>query len=232
MSILIFGAMDAEISEFLSCMQDRETQTWNGFLHHRGRIAGKSVLVSKTGVGKVMAAMVTQHLIDKYQPKMVLFTGLAGSLQPHIEIGDTVIARDLVQHDMEPSGIGFPRGQIPYSDWRFLSVDASLLALAQAYQPKTGRVHLGRVCTGDQFITHAEMESHAYLIDELAGDVVEMEGASVAQVCLINAVPFLVVRTVSDKADGSATINFEEFLPGASLNSLDFVNYLLARIED
>ncbi len=228
--IVILGAMDSEISSFLSIMDKVKVRRWNGFEHHQGTIEGRAVLVSKSGVGKVMAAMMTQHLIDDYQPVAVLFTGLAGSLQPHIAIGDTLIASDLVQHDMETSAIGFPRGQIPFSDWRFLPADPRLLRIASDFIPSAGSRHLGRICTGDQFISHREMASHAYLRDELAGDGVEMEGASVTQVCAINTVPCLVVRTISDKADGSAAVNFEEFLPRASLNSLDFVRYMLPKI--
>ncbi|SFO00332.1 adenosylhomocysteine nucleosidase [Formivibrio citricus] len=226
--IVILGAMESEISEFLSCMQNRQTCNWNGFEHHRGTIDGHEVLVSRSGVGKVKAAMMTQHLIDDYKPRAILFTGLAGSLRPHIAIGDTLVARDLVQHDMDTSGIGYPRGQIPFTDWRFLPADPCLLEIASGFTPQQGSLHIGRICTGDQFITHREMDSHAHLTGELEGDGVEMEGASVAQVCAINKVPCLVARTISDKADGSAAVNFEEFLPRASHNSLDFVRYMLA----
>ena len=228
--IVILGAMDSEISSFLSVMDQRQSLSWNGYAHDLGMIEGRSVLVSKSGVGKVLAAMMTQHLIDAYQPQAILFTGLAGSLQPHIAIGDTLIARDLVQHDMEASGIGFPRGQIPFSAWRYLSADAQLLQLAGDFKPAEGVLHLGRVCTGDQFITHRDRGSHAYLRDELAGDGVEMEGASVALVCAINQVPCLIARTISDAADGSAGERFDEFLPRASRNSLDFVRYMLPRM--
>lgn len=226
--IVILGAMESEICEFLIHMENRETRHWNGFEHHQGLIDGHEVLVSRSGVGKVKAAMMTQHLIDDYRPCAILFTGLAGALQGHIEIGDTLVARDLVQHDMEVSALGFPRGQIPFTEWRFLHSDPQLLALAQGYVPAHGRLHIGRICTGDQFISHRDMASHAYLTGELAGDGAEMEGASVALVCHINQVPCLVARTISDKADGSAAVNFEEFLPRASHNSLDFVRYMLA----
>ncbi len=99
--IIILGAMDSEIDEFLSRLENRQEILWNGFTQHRGRLEGQEVLVSKSGVGKVMSAMVTQHLIDRWQPQAVIFTGLAGSLRPHIEIGDTLLACDLVQHDLE-----------------------------------------------------------------------------------------------------------------------------------
>jgi len=229
--IMILGAMDSEISAFVSQLQDRETSYWNGFERHHGQLGGHEVLVSKSGVGKVMAAMVTQRLIDEFAPRALLFTGLAGSINAAIDIGDTVIARDLVQHDMDVAELGFPRGQIPFSHWRFLESDAALLEKARSFVPRQGKTHLGRICTGDQFITHREMASHAYLTEELAGDAVEMEGASVAQVCHVNGVPFLVARTISDRADGSALVNFEEFLPIASHNSLDLVLHVLSHMK-
>lgn len=229
--IVILGAMDAEIAEFLSVMESRETSVWQGIEEHRGLIDGHRVLVSKTGVGKAMAAMRSQHFIDKAEPRALLFTGLAGSLKLDIRIGDTVIGRDLVQHDLESVVLGLPRGQIPFSDIRFLAPDPALLTLGRGYQAPEGRVHLGRICTGDQFITHRQMSSHAYLHTELAGDAVEMEGAAVALVCSLNRIPWLVVRTISDMADEDAVSNFEEILPRASQNSLAFVRHVLAGID-
>ena len=227
--IVLLGAMDAEIEEFVAALNDVETQVWNGFTQYRGRLDGHEVVVSKSGVGKVMSALVTQHLIERWQPQAVIFTGLAGSLRRQIDIGDTLVARDLVQHDLESVALQLPRGQVPFSSYRFLPADQALLALATAYQPASGDLHLGRICTGDQFITYREMASHTYLTDELAGDGVEMEGASVALVCTVNRVPFLVVRTISDRADENAATNFEAFLPQASRNSLAFVRFLLNR---
>lgn len=226
--IVILGAMDTEIAEFLSAMEGRETSRWLGIEEHRGTLDGHPVLVSKTGVGKVMAAMRAQHFIDRVGPKALLFTGLAGSLKRDIRIGDTVLGRDLVQHDLEAQVLGSPRGQIPFSDIRFVEPDAQLLAIASRYQPDEGRVHLGRICTGDQFITHRELASHAHLHEELDGDAVEMEGAAVALVCSLNRLPFLVARTISDMADGEAVADFEQILPRASHNSLALVRHMLA----
>lgn len=228
--IVILGAMDSEISEFLSKLDSQQAIAWNGLTQYRGRLEGQEVLISKSGVGKVMSAMVTQHLIDAWHPRAVIFTGLAGSLRPHIDIGDTLLAADLVQHDLDAAGLGLPRGQIPFSDYRFMASNPVLLELAAGFTPSTGRLHQGRICTGDQFITHREMNSHAYLTEELDGDGVEMEGASVALVCSVNRVPFLVARTISDRADGSASVSFEAFLPQASRNSLEFLQFLLPKI--
>jgi len=223
--------MDSEIDGFLSRLENRLEIHWNGFTQHRGQLEGQEVLVSKSGVGKVMSAMVTQHLIDRWHPKAVIFTGLAGSLQPHIEIGDTLLAADLVQHDMESAALNLPRGQVPFSNYRFLPSHPALLELAAGYRPANGRLHQGRICTGDQFITYREMVTHAYLTEELEGDGVEMEGASVALVCSVNRVPFLVARTISDRADEDAATNFEAFLPQASQNSLDLVRFILREID-
>ena len=228
--IVILGAMDSEIDEFLSQLEGAQQSQWNGYTQHRGQLEGQQVLVSKSGVGKVMSAMVTQHLIDRYQPRAVIFTGLAGSLRAHIDIGDTLVANDLVQHDLESVALRLPRGQVPFSDYRFMPAHPRLLELAAGYAPAKGKLHRGRICTGDQFITHREMDSHAYLTAELDGDGVEMEGASVALVCSVNKVPFLVARTISDRADDSAAVNFAAFLPQASRNSLDFVRFLLRGI--
>jgi adenosylhomocysteine nucleosidase len=228
--IVILGAMDAEISAFLSVMQDRVTTNWQGIDEHIGKIDSRPVLVSKSGVGKAMAAMRTQHLIDRHAPRAILFTGLAGSLRSDVEIGDTVVASDLVQHDLDTATLGYPRGAIPFTNIRFLAADPALLAIASTYQPEHGKLHLGRICTGDQFITHRELASHSYLHDEFAGYAVEMEGASVALVSTLNGVPFLVARTISDRADGSAVVNFNEFLPRASHNSLAFVRKLLGEL--
>lgn len=228
--IVILGAMDSEIDEFLSRLENAQQHHWNGYTQHRGELEGQPVLVSKSGVGKVMSAMVTQHLIDRYAPRAVIFTGLAGSLRPHIDIGDTLLAADLVQHDLESAALRLPRGQVPFTKYRFMPAHPTLLELAAGYAPAQGKLHRGRICTGDQFITHREMDSHAYLIDELEGDGVEMEGASVALVCSVNGVPCLVARTISDRADASAAVSFEAFLPQASRNSLEFVRYLLPLI--
>lgn len=229
--IVILGAMESEIDSFLGRLENRQTLSWKGFSLHRGTLAGRDVLICRSGVGKVMAALVTQHLIDTFAPRAVLFTGIAGSLRSHIDVGDTLLGRELVQHDMDTATLGIPRGQIPFTDYRFLPADPALLAIAARYQPVSGHLHLGRICTGDQFITHRELSSHAYLTGELEGDGVEMEGASVAQVCAVNAVPCLVARTISDRADGAAPEDFAAFLPKASHNSLQLVLHMLAEMD-
>lgn len=228
--IVILGAMDAEIKEFLNCLQERVSTTWPGGSYHRGTIDGHQVIVARSGVGKVMATMTCQYLISQFAPQSLIFTGLAGSLRREIGIGDTLFARDLIQHDLDCTVAGYPRGSTPDSSRQFIECDKTLLTAAAGYQPEFGTTHQGRICTGDQFITHREMSSHEYLHGELFGDAVEMEGAAVALTCAIYQVPCLVARTISDMADDGALVDFNSFLPIASRNSLSLVRYLLPLI--
>lgn len=225
---IVLGAMDGEIAEFVDRLTDRREERWQEYRFHLGRMAGEEVVVARSGVGKSLSAMICQVLIDRYAGKRVLFTGLAGAVNPTLEIGDTVIARDCIQYDMDATALGFDRGEIPYSPYRFLACDEALVTRAASFRPASGKLVLGRVLTGDRFMVRSAMKDHAYLTDDLAGDVVEMEGASVGLVARVNTVPFLIARTVSDKADTDARVDFERFLPVASRNSAELVEHLLS----
>jgi len=225
--VVIVGALDGEIAEFLTVLEKQKEEKWTDFVFYRGTIDNKDVVVAKMGVGKVMAALVTQHVIDVYKPEAIIVTGLAGGLSHNLEIGDTLVAEDCVQHDLNAISLGFKRGEIPYSPYRILSCDKKLVELALRCAPESGKVVKGRILTGDQFITNRSLKSLQYLYDDLAGDAVEMEGAAVGLVATVNRVPFLLVRAISDKADSYAHIDFKSFLPRASRNSLHFVRFIL-----
>jgi adenosylhomocysteine nucleosidase len=224
--IVLLGALDTEVEAFLSQMECKQTIQSNGLSAHTGTLAGKQVVVCKSGVGKVYAAMNTQWLIQHFNPSAVLFTGVAGALNPYYDVGDVVLAQDCVQYDMDARGLGFSIGTIPYTQLRFFDCDATLLQLAQA--TSTGhKLHVGRILTGDRFVTH---EQSAYLEElklELGGDAVEMEGAAVAQVCTIHQIPFLIIRTISDKANADSPVDFPKFLPVVAVNSFSIVSEVL-----
>lgn len=230
--IAILGAMDAEIAEFLAHSEVLRREEWNGFAFHVIRLEGREAVLAKCGVGKVFAALVSQHLIDAYAPSRMLFTGVAGALNPAYEIGDVVVSRDCMQHDVDGRALGFARGNLLYTDLKIFAADGTLARLAAA-APATGhRVHLGRILTGDQFMNRDEINHHRYLMEEMAGDAVEMEGGAMAQVCAVNRVPFVVVRTVSDRADGDAVHDFNRFLPVVAHNSFAIVRHVLANLRD
>ncbi|MDB5048117.1 MAG: 5-methylthioadenosine/S-adenosylhomocysteine nucleosidase [Fibrobacteres bacterium] len=224
----ILGAMDAEISEFLDHAELLEHVEWRGFDFHRIRLEGREAILVKCGVGKVYSALVSQHLIDTYLPSSLIFTGVAGALNPAYEIGDVVISRDCMQHDVDGRALGFSRGNLLYTDLKVFTAEPSLVSAALSAQADGHKIHAGRILTGDQFMTRDEINHHRYLIDELRGDAVEMEGGAMAQVCAVNGLPFVVVRTISDRADGDAVHDFTRFLPVVAQNSFAIVKHILS----
>ncbi len=227
---VLIGAMDIEIEEYCKHLTNTRLTKWNGFEFYEGQLGSKEVVVVKSGIGKVFAAMITQKLIDLYSPTHIIFTGVAGALNPDYEIGDVVISKDCVQHDMDVTALGFARGTIPYTNYNYFNADPHLFRLATSTQIDHS-LHTGRILTGDQFLSKKELNQYDYLITELNGDAVEMEGAAVAQVCTINEIPFLIVRTISDKANEEASVNFNNLLPEIAKNSFLIVHHILEQFE-
>lgn len=229
-TIGVIGAMKEEIELFHEHMQQvRETER-AGITFYEGEFHGKSIVLCKSGVGKVNAAVTTQLLIDTYGAGAVVFTGVAGAVDPELNVGDIVVSTECMQHDMDVTALGFPRGTIPYEQTSLFIADPQLQELAKQASNElfAGRVKEGRVLSGDQFI--ANRDTVAALYRELGGACTEMEGAAVAQVCSMNRVPFVVIRSMSDKADGSAHVNFAEFTVQASNHSFRIVEQMLKRL--
>lgn len=223
--------MDAEIAEFLAHAEILGRTEWRGFTFHDIRLQGREAVLVKCGVGKVFAALVSQHLIDAFSPVAMIFTGVAGSLNPAYEIGDVVISRDCLQHDVDGIALGFQRGHLLYTDLKVFTAEPSLVKSALAAKVDGHKLWEGRILTGDQFMTRDAINHHRYLMDELQGDAVEMEGGAMAQVCAVNALPYVVVRTISDRADGDAVHDFNRFLPVIALNSYAVVRQILSGIS-
>lgn len=211
----IIGAMEEEIQQLHTYVEQKGESAAAGITYYEGEFQGKQVVYCKSGVGKVNAAVCTQLLIDR-GVECVLFTGVAGALDPSLEIGDIVISSSALQHDVDVTALGFARGVIPYQEVSDYPADETLASVAEqaAEALFTGRYRRGKVVSGDQFI--ASRETVQQLHSELGGTCVEMEGAAVAQVCHMNQVPYVVIRSMSDKADGSAHVNFAEFTVAAS----------------
>jgi adenosylhomocysteine nucleosidase len=227
----LIGAMNEEIELLVKHMEDvRETEK-AGIVYREGRFCGKEVVVCRSGVGKVNAAACTQILIDRFHVEAVIFTGVAGALDPALDIGDIVVSTECMQHDMDVTALGFARGVIPYAETSVFAADALLQELAYASSEKLfpGRTARGRVLSGDQFI--ASRETVRRLREELQGACTEMEGSAVAQVCAMNGVPYVVIRSMSDKADGSAHVNFAEFTVMASERSYRIVEDMIQRLS-
>ncbi|MFD2333991.1 5'-methylthioadenosine/adenosylhomocysteine nucleosidase [Cohnella sp. GCM10020058] len=226
----IIGAMQEEIDLLLGALEDAVELQRSGIRYVAGSLHGHKVVVCKSGVGKVNAAICTQVLIDRFNADKVVFTGVAGALDPELDIGDIVVSSSSMQHDIDVTALGYARGVLPYqeiSDW---AADEALIKAAREAGDKLfpGHIKTGKVLSGDQFI--ADRELVVRLRDELQGSCVEMEGASVAQVCAMNQVPYVVIRSISDKADGSADVNFTEFTVTASNRSFAIVNEMLQHL--
>ncbi|MDF2926835.1 MAG: nucleosidase [Paenibacillaceae bacterium] len=226
----IIGAMQEEIELLVRDMSCTSRRTEAGIDFIEGEFCGKRVAVCKSGVGKVNAAVTTQLLILACQAEAVVFTGVAGALDPALEVGDLVVSADCMQHDVDAAALGFPRGIIPYQETSVFVADPKLRQVAYEAGQRLfpGRVRLGRVLSGDQFI--ADKTLGTSLHQELSGACAEMEGAAVAQVCVMNGIPFVVIRAMSDKADGSADVSFAEFTELASRKSHQLVEAMLTAL--
>lgn len=227
----LIGAMAEEIALIEKHMAQARTIRKAGIPFIEGEFFGKPVVVCRSGVGKVNAAVTTQILIDAFGAEAVIFTGVAGAVDPKLDVGDIVVSVDCVQHDMDVTALGFPRGTIPFQETSVFAADKELTRLASEAGKRLfhGRTKLGRVLSGDQFI--ADRSTVVRLREELQGACTEMEGAAVAQVCVMNDVPFVVIRSMSDKADGSAHVSFTEFTVQASENSYRIVEAIVKQME-
>lgn len=208
----IIGAMEAEVAALKEKMQNAKITKKAGMNFYEGTIEGKEAVVVQCGIGKVNAAMCVQVLADLYHVTHVINTGVAGSLNTQLDIGDILVSVDAVRDDMDVTIFGYAKGQVPGTDRREFAADGKLrCAAVEACRKVNADVHVleGRVVSGDRFISSGEVKD--MLIEEFRGDCAEMEGASIAQAATLNGLPFVVIRAISDKADGSAEMDYPAF---------------------
>lgn len=215
----IIGAMHIEVEKVKSLMENKTAETVSGVEYVSGTLHGKEIVIAACGIGKVAAAMCTQTMILKYSPECIINTGVGGSLSTRLSIGDIAIGESLVQHDMDTSALGDPVGLISGLNIVNIPADERVVSVLEKAAEKLDGVKTvrGIIASGDQFVASAEKKK--YIVDTFNASVCEMEGASIAQVCFTNAVPFCVVRAVSDCADGSSHMAYNEFLPVAASNA-------------
>lgn len=233
MKIGIIGAMDIEIELLKKDLELRNTLNKASMEFYEGELIGKEVVLVRSGIGKVNAAVCTQILIDDFDIDEIIFTGVAGAVDPTLDVGDIVISNEVAQHDIDVTGFGREYGEVPGLDRVFFAAEQRLVNLAKDAGEKVTadediKVLIGRILSGDQFI--ADREKVAWLEEIFAGCCTEMEGAAVGQVCFLNAKPFVIIRSMSDKADGEANISFDEFAKIAADNSYQIVVEMLKNI--
>lgn len=225
----IIGAMDEEIASLAEALTEPQVKTIAGMDFYAGMLDGVDVVIVKCGVGKVNAASCAQILIDVFGVDRIINTGVAGSLDARIDIGDIVVSTEAVQHDMDVTALGFAPGEIPYSDVSVFPADDAMrrdaVEAVGAVAPEI-QVFEGSVCSGDQFI--ASREQKEAIIGEFGGMCCEMEGAAIAQVCHLNGTPFVIIRAISDKADDSEEMSYIEFEQAAAERCAAVTRYMIA----
>lgn len=228
----IIGAMDEEVIKIKELLTDVEISTKAGMDFYKGSMYGKEVVVVRSGIGKVNAAVCTQILADDYNVNAIINTGIAGSLNDKIDIGDIVLSKDSLQHDMDAKAFGYDLGVIPRMKESTFAADSALLDLAkQCCDEVLTQIHTyeGRVVSGDQFIS--DKEKKQWLIENFAADCTEMEGAAIAQAAYLNNIPFLIIRAISDKADDSAHMDYPAFEAMAIENSVKLMAAIIEKGE-
>ena len=211
MKLGIIGAMDVEVSMLKERMTDKKTEKRGKIEFCIGKLEGLDVVVAQCGVGKINAAICAQTLCDCYKVTHLVNTGIAGSLDNELDIADVVISRDAMYHDVDATHFGYPFGQVPGLDVVAFPADETLMELAFAAGEETnpGHTKYGRIATGDMFVSRSEAKR--LIIEHTGANCTEMEGAAIAQVAYLNAVPFVIIRAISDKADDSAEMDYPTF---------------------
>ena len=230
-TIGIIGAMEVEVAILKEKMEDVRIIKKASMDFYEGILAGKKVVVVRSGIGKVNAGICAQILADVFSVDAIINTGIAGSLNKNINIGDIVLSTDVVQHDMDATTFGDPVGQIPRLDTFSFPADAKLVEAARlANEEVNTDIHTftGRVVSGDQFI--AGNEKKDYLVRTFDGKCAEMEGAAIAQTAYLNKVPYVIIRAISDKADNSAVMDYPTFEKHATQHSLKLLKNMLKRL--
>ena len=219
----IIGAMELEVEQLKKEMAVKSVVTKAGMDFFEGTLSDVPVVIVRSGIGKVNAALCVQILADVFQVSHVINTGVAGSLNAKLDIGDILISQDALHHDMDTTIFG--PAQMGFREFR---ADERMMELAREACEKVNpdiRVMFGRVVSGDQFISSKEVKER--LIALFQGDCAEMEGASIAHGAYLNGLPFVIIRAISDKADDSAEMDYPTFEAAAAKHSAALVKEMI-----
>ena len=207
----IIGAMREEVETLVEKLEDVKTQVHAWSTYYEGKLEGLDVVVVQCGVGKVNAAMCAQILCSCYGVTHLVNTGIAGSLDAGLDIGDLVVSRDAMYHDVDCNAFGYPSGKVPGMDVIAFPANEKLMemAYAAAETVNPGHTKVGRVASGDQFVASRELKEKIISLTQAL--CTEMEGAAIAQTAYRNGIPYVILRAISDKADDSADMDYPTF---------------------
>lgn len=227
----IIGAMELEVDQLKQKMTTSSVTNKAGMDFYEGILNDTNVVIVRSGVGKVNAALCVQILADIFQVTHVINTGVAGSLNAKLDIGDILISNDAIHHDVDATIFGYQIGEVPQLGVREFQADSRLATLAKEACEKVNPglcAVIGRVVSGDQFISSKEVKQR--LIDTYEADCAEMEGASIAQGAYLNNIPFVIIRAISDKADDTAEVEYPVFEKAAAIHSARLVEDMIKNI--
>ena len=227
----IIGAMEEEVSCLKEQMTEVSVTRKASMDFYEGLLEGKKAVVVRSGIGKVNAAVCAQILADDFKAEAIINTGIACSLNNDINIGDIVLSTDVLYHDMDATGFGYPKCQIPQMEEFSFPANVRMrqeaLLVCREVNPEI-QVFEGRIASGDQFVSDKALKDE--IIKNTGAFACEMEGAAIGHTAYLNHIPFLIIRAISDKADGSASMDYAEFEAKAIEHSVRLTQGLLARL--
>ncbi|EIJ78964.1 5'-methylthioadenosine/S-adenosylhomocysteine nucleosidase [Bacillus methanolicus PB1] len=231
MKIAIIGAMEEEVALLREKMEDRSVETIAGCEFTSGILDGANVVLLRSGIGKVNAAMSTSILLERFKSDYVINTGSAGGLNPVLNVGDIVISTEVRHHDVDVTAFGYEYGQVPQLPAAF-EANRELVQIAEtaAKEIKNIQVVKGLIATGDSFMNDPERVE--VIRNKFTGlQAVEMEAAAIAQVAYQFGCPFVVIRSLSDIAGKESNVSFEQYLEKAAVNSATLVMKIVTSLK-
>ncbi|MFP4365108.1 MAG: 5'-methylthioadenosine/adenosylhomocysteine nucleosidase [Spirochaetia bacterium] len=233
MKIGIIAAMKEELELLKTALTECTKVSFGSFEYYTGKLDGYETALMLCGIGKVNAAVGTTLLIDKLKPTVVINTGVAGGFSRKLNIGDIVVSREVRHHDADATAFNYEMGQIPQMPASF-KADERLIWLAEEAIPEDmqEKLHTGAVFSGDSFI-HTEEQIQSIAQRFPFATAVEMEGAAIAQTCYLFNVPFVIIRSISDKVwEPESSQDYEKFMKKAAGKSVKIVHCMLKRIQE
>ena len=229
MNIAIMGAMPEEIAPLLEKVGEYTLTEFAGNKYYEASFAGHNLVIAYSKIGKVFSTLTAATMLQKFGAEILLFSGVAGAINPNLKIGNLIAATKLCQHDLDITAFGHPHGYVPEGK-QFIEADAGLVSKAKDVAKEMNlELMEGTIATGDQFV--ADPERNKWIGETFNADALEMEGASVACVCDAMNIPFFILRAISDAADMDASFSFDEFLESSAIESANFIIKMVEHIE-
>lgn len=228
MKIAIMGAMPEEIAPILEKLSTYKTTEYADNTYYEADYKGVELVIAYSKIGKVFSTLTASTMIQHFGCEKLLFSGVAGGINPSLKIGDLIVATKLSQHDLDITAFGHPMGFVPGGSV-FVEADKGLIGISKVVAEELGKtVQEGVIATGDQFVHNEAIKDS--IVKNFNADALEMEGASVAVVCNALDIPFFILRAISDTADTDASFSFDEFMESSAVISAEFVMNMVDKI--